>query len=281
MQARDFARRLIEAETLAEKLVPPPSRLYDAVAETSGDPSPPSPLRLGEPGRPPELAILPARQVKVPPAGGMSDPQQRGRILHALANHELQAVELFAWALLAFPRHTGVVSARPTGHPGRRAAPLSSVHRLHGRSRRALRRLRSHRAFLAKIADVSSPLGFVCTMGLTFENANLDFAGEYTRHAERAGDLRTCAALETVHRDEIRHVRFAWCWLGQLPSRPGTLPDADPWAKYLAHVVPPLGPARARGKEFDRQSREAAGLDSEFIAKLQMTAPRRPSGAAR
>jgi len=27
---------------------------------------------------------------------------QRALILHALANHELQAIELFAWALLAF-----------------------------------------------------------------------------------------------------------------------------------------------------------------------------------
>ena len=33
----------------------------------------------------------------------MPDPAQRPRILHALANHELQAAELFAWALLAFP----------------------------------------------------------------------------------------------------------------------------------------------------------------------------------
>ena len=30
----------------------------------------------------------------------MRDPAQRARILHALANHELQAIELFAWALL-------------------------------------------------------------------------------------------------------------------------------------------------------------------------------------
>ena len=39
----------------------------------------------------------------MPPIAGMRDPAQRARILHALANHELQAIELFAWALLAFP----------------------------------------------------------------------------------------------------------------------------------------------------------------------------------
>src|SRR5262245_66297996 len=42
------------------------------------------------------------RDVSVPPIAGMRDPAQRARILHALANHELQAAELFAWALLAF-----------------------------------------------------------------------------------------------------------------------------------------------------------------------------------
>jgi len=43
------------------------------------------------------------RALTGPPIAGMADPTQRARILHALANHELQAIELFAWAVLAFP----------------------------------------------------------------------------------------------------------------------------------------------------------------------------------
>src|SRR2546430_2292140 len=60
-------------------------------------------IRIAAPGRPTELAIVAGRQARVPPVAGMRDPAQRARILHALANHELQAIELFAWAVLAYP----------------------------------------------------------------------------------------------------------------------------------------------------------------------------------
>ena len=45
-------------------------------------------------------------------------------------------------------------------------------------------------------------------MGLTFENANLDFAGDYARAARACGDVATADALDQVHADEIRHVHF-------------------------------------------------------------------------
>src|SRR4029079_5018404 len=77
------------------KRTPPPD---DLVLEDAG-----SPLRLAAPGRPATLQIVPGPAARVPPIAGMRDPAQRVRILHALANHELQAIELFAWALLAFP----------------------------------------------------------------------------------------------------------------------------------------------------------------------------------
>ncbi len=92
--ARDYARAIVTAETLADKLVPPGELALE-------DPEPA--LRLPAPGRPANLAIVPGRNARVPPIAGMPDPNQRARILHALANHELQAIELFAWALLAFP----------------------------------------------------------------------------------------------------------------------------------------------------------------------------------
>src|SRR5512141_277157 len=95
MKARDYAIAIVTGDTLAAKLVPPPEglELDDAEAE----------LRLAAPGRPASLAIVSGRDARVPPLAGMRDPAQRARILHALANHELQAIELFAWALLAYP----------------------------------------------------------------------------------------------------------------------------------------------------------------------------------
>src|SRR5690242_17176018 len=95
MNAREYALSIVTSDQLAAKLVPPPA---DLVLE-----DPDEPLRIAAPGRPANLAIASARSVKVPPVAGMRDPAQRARILHALANHELQAIELFAWALVAYP----------------------------------------------------------------------------------------------------------------------------------------------------------------------------------
>ena len=90
---QDFAERVVRTESLAEKLEPPAPGLSDAERGAA--------LRLDAPGRPRSLRIV--ASARVPSIEGMADPAQRVRILHGFANHELQAVELFAWALLAFP----------------------------------------------------------------------------------------------------------------------------------------------------------------------------------
>lgn len=268
MTIRAFATSLIEARNLAHKLEPPPPGIRD------DEPGPA--VRIQAPNRPPELVILPARKVKVPPAAGMGDPAQRARILHALANHELQAAELFAWALLLF------VGAPAAFRRGLLAILVDEQRHC----RLYLDRMHDLGVgfgdypvtghFWNKIQSVDTPLQFVCTMGLTFENANLDFALEYARGARDAGDEATARALEIVHADEIRHVRFAWRWLQKLKPA-----QDSAWDTYLRSVTWPLGPARARGKTFDIDSREQAGLDKDFITRLDRTAPKRPGGAAR
>lgn len=271
-----FARALIEAQTLAGKLVPPPRGIAGGSDHRLDDTEPGPAVRISEPGRPAEIALVPARKTRVPPAAGMADPHQRGRILHALANHELQAAELFAWALLAFPdapaafrRGLLAILADEQRHCQLYLDCLAEVGVRFGDHP-----VTGH--FWNKIQSVTTPLHFICTMGLTFENANLDFAGDYMRAAERASDPRTVAALAVVHADEIRHVRFAWTWLQKLKP-----PGQSPWEAYLANIEWPLGPARARGKDLDIDSRIAAGLDDEFIANLADTLPKRPGGAPR
>jgi uncharacterized ferritin-like protein (DUF455 family) len=113
-------------------------------------------------------------------------------------------------------------------------------------------------------------------MGLTFENANLDFAREHADAARAAGDESTAQAIERVHADEIRHVRFAWRWfLRWIPA------GADPWAEYCERMAPPHGPERARGARFDEDARHRAGLAPEFVEHLARTVPTRPGGAPR
>ena len=265
--ARAYASSIVLGPTLAAKLVPPPPGL---ILEDAAPP-----LRLAAPGRPPELPIVPGRQARVPPVAGMPDPRQRARILHALANHELQAIELFAWALLAYP---GAPQAFRQGL----VAILADEQRHFGLYRD---RLAAHRTafgdhpvtghFWNKLDHLTGPLEFVCAMALTFENANLDFAGDYAAAARAAGDLATAEVLDRVHADEIRHVHFGWVWLRRLAG------DRDPWRAYLDHVTFPLGPHRARGARFDREARRRAGLDEAFIDALAAVAPTRPSGEPR
>jgi len=269
MNARDFAHQIVTADTLAGKLAPPPE-LGDAAFAPAG-----SALRLAAPGRPANLAIVPGRQTRVPPLAGMRDPLQRARILHALANHELQAIELFAWAVLAFP-------TTPIAFRRGLVAILADEQR---HLALYLDRLAAHGVgfgdqpvtghFWNKLDHLTGPCEFVCAMNLTFENANLDFAGDYAAAARAAGDTATAGVLDQVHTDEIGHVHFGWVWLRRLTG------DADPWQAYLAHIRPPLGPARARGARFDREARRRAGFDEAFIAALEAMSPTRPSGQPR
>ncbi len=264
--ARDYATRIVTGTTLAAKLEPPP----ELVLEDTGEP-----LRITAPGRTAELTIVSGRLARVPPIEGMRDRSQRARILHALANHELQAIELFAWALLAYPdapiafrRGALAILAEEQIHFGLYVDRLAAHDTRFGDHP-----VTGH--FWNKLDHLTGPLEFACAMNLTFEQANLDFAGDYARAARAAGDVATAIALERVHADEIRHVHFGWIWLRRLAG------DADPWAAYNAHVTFPLGPARARGVHLDRDARRRAGIDDAFIDQLDAIAPKRPSGQPR
>ncbi len=268
MQMRDFAESLIVADTLAGKLAPPPSDLQDDAPGTA--------YRFTEPGRPESLRIANARAVKVPPVKGMQDLSQRRRILHALANHELQAAELFAWMLLAFPD-------LPASF---RRGLLNILVEEQQHCQLYIDRLEAFGGsfgdypvtghFWNHIEGVKTPLDFLCVMGLTFENANLDFAIEYAQAARDVGDEETAKAIDIVHREEIRHVAFAWRWIQKWK------PEAQStWDWFEETLEFPLGPSRARGKEMDRASREAAGLDKEFIDNLEGAIALRPNGKKR
>lgn len=266
-ELRDLALSILESPELASKLAPLPAWT---------DRSPGSAVRITEPARDHALRIRPGREVVVPPVAGMPDPAQRARILCALANHELQAVELFAWAILAFP------DAPPAFRRG--LAQILGDEQRHcelylARARALGSELGDHGVtghFWGKLDAMTTPLEFVCVMGLTFENANLDFAGDYARAARAADDEATAEALDAVHADEIRHVAFAWTWLDKL--RPA---GSTPLEAYLQSVRFPLGPARARGRHLDVEARRACGLDEAFISALSAAEPKRPGGAPR
>jgi len=267
MEMRAFAAAVIEASTLEGKLASAPGQLTDS--------EPGIALRYDEPVRPPGLEMVPGASPKVPAPAGMCDPSQRPRILHALANHELQAVELFAWAILAFP---GAPKAFRQG-----LANILADEQRH--CRLYLDRLTAMGGtfgdyavsglFWRRAPEIDSPLAFVCTMGLTYEGANLDFALEHVVAARAAGDEATALVLQEVHDDEITHVAFAWRWM-QVFKEAGK----SNWETFVG-AGPRHAAERARGPTFDRPGRESAGMDDEFLDHLERTSPTAPGGKPR
>jgi uncharacterized ferritin-like protein (DUF455 family) len=252
MEIREYAMRVVTSEDLETKLAPPPD------GRTDDAPGPA--LLIEKPGRPANLAIVNSKAARTPAIDGMADPVQRRRILHAFANHELQAVELFAWALLAFP-------GTPTAF---RRGLLRILVEEQEHCRLYLDRLAElggsfgdHPVsgyFWGKAMDLATPIRFVCAMGLTFESANLDHAVEYAAAARRHGDEATAAIIEKVHDDEVGHVKFGWHWLAKWKDVEQTMEEA-----YCANVTWPLRPALAKGPVFHPESRRAAGMDRHFI----------------
>jgi uncharacterized ferritin-like protein (DUF455 family) len=268
MEIRDFALRILESPDLETKLSGPRSRLADA--------RPGPALRAAGPARDERLRMVPAREARVPPIAGFPDPAQRPRILHALANHELQAVELFAWALLAFPDSPAEFR--------RGLLRILREEQMHCRLyQRRLRALGSDLGdfpvsgyFWGKARSIHTPAEFVCAMSLTFENANLDHSAAYARAARQAGDRESAALLDRIHADEIGHVRFGREWLERFKAEGVSIEHA-----YLENLRWPLRPALARGREFDPRSRIRAGLGWDFIRMLQDAGDRRGPGKPR
>ena len=207
---------------------------------------------------------------------GVRDPHQRARIIHALANHELQAAELFAWAIVAFgdaPKafRRGLLSilTEEQEHCLLYIGLLESLGHSFGDFP-----VTGH--FWNKLDPIKTPLGFLCTMGLTYESANLDFANEYIHEATKYNLTDFITVLKKVHEEEIRHVAFAWRWFKKFKP-----PASSTMDTYRQSVTPPLGLHRARGKTFDIDSRVLAGLGEDFITACQHQEPRRPDGRPR
>lgn len=261
---REFCLRLLERGDLACKLAAPPPGLRDDV---------PGPARtVDRPARAPGLALR-AGAGRVPRPHELRDPAARARCLARFAHHELQAAELFAWALLRWPALPG----------GLRRGMLRALADEQRHCRLYLERLAAHGSRLeqhalsgyfwrhaAVIADSPhGPRAFLAAVGLTLEQANLDFAAAYARGFRDAGDAESADVCEEVQRDERRHVRLAAEWLPRLaPPRPDGRPPSDVEA-YEQAVPFPFEAARAKGRPFDAEARRAAGLSPAFVEHVR------------
>lgn len=285
-----FCRRVLEAGDLATKLAAP------TCADGGPLPDPPGgrPLAIDRPTRDPGLRMRGGSD-RLPRPGLLREAHHRRACLARFAHHELQAVEYFAWALLRWP-------ALPTGLRRGLLAALADeqrhcllyLDRLYAQGGRFDGDDHSDYFWRQAPAIAASPAGpraFLAAMGLTLEQANLDFTLTYRDGFAEAGDAESAAVCQRVHDEEVAHVALAARWLVRLDApaggapRDGSKAHTEPGAEgrapgvdepeadltaYLAAVPFPLGPARAKGRRFEPAPRRRAGLSDALIEHVRL-----------
>lgn len=253
-----WAAAYITSTSLEVKLAPPaPPREWTSA---------PEPTRILAPGRPDALMV----HVKAAKQRGFASPHGRARAMHTFFHHELQAAELFAFALLAYP---------DAPHPLRQGLLKIMLDEIRHANLYAdeVTRLGFEVGafpvrdwFWERIPACPDIVSFLATMGLGFEAANLDHASRYERIFRDVGDPSAAETQALVGRDEVMHVRFGAEWFRTIT---GAL-AFDAWTRALPK---PLSPLLMRGAQLDLASRRRAGLDEEFLGALAAWLPDTPS----
>ncbi|MFO0555941.1 MAG: DUF455 family protein [Polyangiaceae bacterium] len=205
-----WATAYIEADSFAHKLEPPPAPDRFERAFT-----PRPDLR---PGRGPAF-VLAKKGLRSTGRTAFQGVKRRAELLHTFLHHELQAAELMAWALVAFP-----------DAPEEARRGLVRIHGDEVRHMRmyvaALRELGVAPGdlpvrdwFWERVPRVTSIDAFFATLGIGFEGANLDHAVRFEKRLRDAGDERAARVQAVVGREEIEHVRFALRWLRETSPR--------------------------------------------------------------
>ncbi|MBI3236475.1 MAG: DUF455 family protein [Chlamydiales bacterium] len=256
MEIQEWALRILSADTLEEKLLDP-GLLTDFE---------PGPAQIwNEPARPPGMGFRRhSKKEKLPSFHEHHTSDNRAICLHRFAGHELLAVEIMAYALLAFPEmpfhfRKGVANTlkEEQEHVRLYIQRMEALHLRFGD-------LPLYRHFWSYIPHLTSPIAYISVMSLTFEMANLDFAPLYGKSFQRAGDFESAALMERILQDEISHVAFGWNWLKKLKS-----PDHSEWESWESNLPPLMTPKRARGFTLFEENRRKAGIPQEWIDRFK------------
>lgn len=260
MELHDLASHVFHGASIEDKLLDPPGGLsaFTDVHREAG-------RAWRDPARAAHLQIAAKKQRKpVPHPDSLVHEDMRARSLHTFANHELMALELCAWALLAWPdappafrRGLGWLIIEEQDHLRRYIERLALMGVGFGDLP-----LNDH--FWRVAHQLQTPAQWVAAMNLTFEQANLDHAPAFAQRFAQVGDAQSAAILDQITVDEVRHVAFGVRWLAAFSD-----PDTPLWDAYCANLTPYNSPSRARNLDhFNREGREAAGLPASFIDQL-------------
>lgn len=255
-------RAYVETSSRAAKLRPRAPSLPEA---------PPPRERVQEvswkPGRSARLEVV-ARAPRAPRPGALKDPSARAHLLHVFLHHEIQAAELSAWAIAAFPE---------TPAPFRDGlARILTDEARHARSYAA--RLRSLGArygdfpvrdwFWERVPSCRTPRMYTALMGLGFEAGNLEHAERFEGALRAAGDEESAEVVRVVGQEEVAHVRFAAQWFVKLGGKAAA--DGGPdYTAWESELPPPITPALLQGRPLAKVARRRAGLGEEFLSSLE------------
>lgn len=257
MQLREWAIRILSAESIEEKLFDPGHWI-----DTEPGPS----LIWKEPARPQGMGFSRrSKEDKLPSFQELKDPDKRAICLHRFAGHELLAVEIMAFTLLAFPD-------APTNF---RKGLAHTLREEQGHVRLYMQQMKRlgisfgdlplYQHFWRHTPYILSPIHYVSMMCLTFEMANLDFAPMYGQVFSKANDLESAQLMATILRDEISHVRFGWQWLKKFKKEDEN--EWDAWTNTLNNTL--LTPKRAKGFLLHEEHRIQAGISQEWIDNIR------------
>ncbi len=261
MELREFAERVLMSDSLEMKT----ARISEPLTDNDAGPS----SRIDVPVRPACLQFAARRTAPaMPKASALKLAVKRAVAHHIMANHELQALEVMAMILLAFPdapkdfrmgmAHVMFDEQRHTRMHVQRCQELGIE----------FGDLPVNSWIWQKARQFTSVLEYCAGLPMVFEGANLDHTIEFELYFKAAGDRRSAAIMRAIHKDEIRHVEFGLRWLRQM--KPAHLSDWEAWQTSLRW---PIRPSKARGDLFQRDARLQAGLTPEFVDRLAAMEP--------
>lgn len=250
----DFASHLLYSENLSDKLI------ERGCLNLEKKSSPPK-YTTEIPGRCERLKFS-NKQIKFPKKGLFYKDEAKGKAFHFFANHELLAIEMFAWALLEFEW---------SDHSQR--VLLETIFDEQKHLKLYIERMKGfglefgdlplNDFFWRYIKTLKTKEEFYALMALTFEQANLDFAIYYRDLFREVEDEQSSTLMQIVYQDEISHVARGVQYLKK------QIKDKDLWSYYNSLLPENITAVRAKGISFDAEGRARVGLDEMYINELK------------
>ncbi len=219
------------------------------------------------PGRPSCLQLKDTPRIKFPAPHELHSKDSRGAILHFFANHELLAIELMALGLIKFPDAPSEFRRGIAETITEEQSHLRLYQNRMAELGVGLGDIPVNFYFWNILKAMQQPIDYAVGMGMTFEQANLDYCQYYIKLMENVGDLKTGELLKKVYEDEVGHVKYGVTWFERWRDT-----GSSQWQSYRQQLrrQPPLNPIRAKGIGFDKRGRQRAGFSQDFIEQLEI-----------